>query len=258
MIPDLMCNFARDAHIVAKYGEKSDGRLFEAALAEIARLLGFPYVQGAGSLDLFGTRAASKLHHELDLAMAAPGMVGIVEAKDRRDGIGKNDVMLFLQKTFDYYFGKLAERRRDPTWRFMVSGTPVERPLSILCIQHGLIVVEPNSLPLPLLLRFVARPSAERLFDDGQLGEAVRLFEPACLPLERIFVPKGNRLEVSINRYLSSDAEDTQWLATRMSEEILNEIQKCGRQDPLRARADMLRRSGGRALSLLLSTGVAT
>ena len=252
MVPDKLCNFARDAYIVAKYGDRSDGRLFEDALAEIAHLIGFHYVQGSGSLDLFGTPAASNLRHELDLAMAAPGLVGIVEAKDRRDGIGKNDVMLFLHKTFDYCLGKLAEGRRDPTWRFLVSATPVDHNLLVFCIQHGLIVVDPKFLPLPMLLRFVARPTSERLFDDVQLGEAVRLFEPACLPIERIFVPEGNKMEISTDRFFGNDANDAQWLANRMSEEILREIQNCGRQDPLWQRAKTLRRSGSRALSLLL------
>lgn len=258
MVPDLLCNFARDAHIVARYGKSSDGRLFQAALTEIANLLGFSYVQGPGSLNLFGTRAASRLRHELDLAMADPGMVGIVEAKDLRDGIDKNDVMIFLQKTFDYYLGKLSERRRDPMWRFLVSATPVDHELSVLCIQHGLIVVSPEFLPLPMLLRFVGRPESESLFDDAELGEAVRLFEPACLPLERIFVPHGNKLEIGIGRFLGNDANDAQWLATRMSADILAEIQHYGRQGPLWNRAQVLRRSGSRALSLLLPSGTAT
>ena len=62
---------------------------FEAALVEIARFIGVPTVQGPGRVSLFGTPAASKLRHELDLAMIAPGMLGIAEAKDRSDGVGK-------------------------------------------------------------------------------------------------------------------------------------------------------------------------
>ena len=254
MVPDLLCNFTRDAHIVAKYGNNSDGRLFEAALTEIAHLLGFSCVQGSGSLDLFGTPAASTLSHELDLAVAAPGMVGIVEAKDLNDGIGKNDVMVFLLKTFDYYLAKLAEGRRDPTWRFLVSSTPVDRTLLTFCIQHGLIVVDPKFLPLPMLLRFVSRSASESLFDDAQLGEAVRLFEPACLPMERVFVPDGNELGLAMGRFFGSDARDAQWLANRMSKEIYREIRNCGRQDPLWKRAQKLRQSGGRALSIILSS----
>ena len=69
----------------------------------IARFIGTPTVQGPGRVNLFGTPPASKLQHELDLAMIAPGMLGIVEAKDLSDGVGKNDIMIFLQKSFDYY-----------------------------------------------------------------------------------------------------------------------------------------------------------
>ena len=85
MLPDLLGCFAMDAHILAKYGEPPDGRVFEAALVEIAHLIGVRTIQGPGSLSLFGTPAASKSRHEIDLAMIAPGMVGIAEAKDRRE-----------------------------------------------------------------------------------------------------------------------------------------------------------------------------
>ena len=256
MLPDLLCHFVRDAHLLARYGEQSDGRLFEAALAEVAHLIGFSHVQGPGRLDLFGTPAASKLGHELDLAMADSGMLGIVEAKDLKHGIGKNDVMVFVGKTLDYYLARLSQGRHAPIWRFLVSATPVEHVLSVFCIQQGIIVVDPTFLPLPMLLRFVARPEAEQLFDDAQLAEAVRLFEPACLPLERIFVPHGNILHIGVDRFFGGEANEAQWLATRMSEDVLIEIQSRGRKGPLWERAQMLRRSGSQALSQLLPPGI--
>ena len=257
MIPDLLRRFTLDAYIISRYGEQSDGRLFQDALTEISHLLGFAYVQGPGSLSLFGTPAASGLRHELDLAMADPGMIIMVEAKDLSGGIGKNDVMLFLQKTFDYYFGKLSEGRRDPTWRILVSATPVDPGLSALCIQQGLILVEPTCLPLPVLLRYVFQPKAEDLFDDAQLSEAVRLFEPACYPIERIFVPHDNELHLSTDRFLNNEADDTHWLAMQMSNEILTDSSNTNRNDPLRDRGQILRRSGSRALSLLFSSRIA-
>src|SRR5262249_24062434 len=121
MLPDMLCHFVRDAYVLARYAGQSDGRLFEAALAEVAHLLGFRNYQGPGSLSLFGTPAVSRSRHELDLGMIAPGLLGIVEAKSRTNGVGKNDVMIFIQKAFDYYVARLQEGRRGPTWRFLVS-----------------------------------------------------------------------------------------------------------------------------------------
>lgn len=256
MLPDMLCHFVRDAYVLGRYGEESDGRLFESALTEIAHLLGFQSYQGAGSLSLFGTRAVSKSRHELDLGMVAPGMLGIVEAKSRANGIGKNDVMLFIQKTFDYYVAKLYEGRRGPTWRFLVSATPVGHPLSVYCMQQGVIVVDPTFLPLPTLLRFVGRPEAEEVFDDVQLAEAVRLFEPACLPLERIFVPQGNDLHLGMGRFFGREADDAQWLAAQMTSDLLTSIHQTGR-DPFGERARTLGRAGTRALCQSLRTGVA-
>ena len=247
MLPDLLCRFAMDAHILAKYGNPSDGRVFEAALVEIAHLIGVRTIQGPGSLSLFGTPAASKSRHEIDLAMIPPGMVGIAEAKDRRDGVGKNDVMVFLQKSFDYYLGRIAEGRHGPTWRFLVSATPVGHDLCVYCIQQGVIVVDPTFIPIPSLLRFIGRSEAEDMFNDTELAEADRLFEPACRPLEQVFSLQDNQLHLDLKRFFGREATDAQWLADQMTSDIIEHIAQSG-EDALWARWKALGRSGLPAL----------
>jgi len=247
MVPDLLCRFTLDAHILAKYGEPPDGRVFEAALVDVAHVIGFPVIQGPGSLTLFGTPAVSKSRHEIDLAVLAPGMLGIAEAKDIKNGVGKNDVMVFIQKTFDYYLNRLSQGRRTSTWRFLVSSSPVGHDLSVYCIQQGVIVVDPTFIPIPSLLRFISKTEAEDVFNDMQLAEAVRLFEPACLPLDRVFVLQDNHLFVDLERFFGGEASEAQWLADQMSEDILAKADESGR-DPLKERAEALRRCGRRGL----------
>lgn len=257
MVPDLLCRFALDAHILAKYGEPPDGRVFESALVEIAHLIGVRTIQGPGNLSLFGMPSVSKSRHEIDLAMIAPGMLGIAEAKDRKNGVGKNDVMVFLQKSFDYYLSRISEGRHGPTWRFLVSATPVGHDLCVYCIRQGVVVIDPTFIPIPSLLRFIGQPEAEVVFDDTELAEAARLFEPACLPLEQVFSARDNRLHIDLERFFGREAGDAQWLAERMTIDILDEIAQSGR-DPLRERGDDLARSGLQALHRSLVDKVAT
>ena len=247
MLPDLLCSFATDAHILAKYGEPPDGRVFEAALAEIAHRIGFRAVQGPGSLSLFGTRATSRSRHEIDVAMISPGMLGIAEAKDRKNGVGKNDVMVFLQKSFDYYLSGIAKGRHGPTWRFIVSATPVGHDLCVYCIKQGVIVVDPTFIPIPCLLRFIGKPKAEDVFNDTELAEANRLFEPACRPLERVFSLNNNQLHLDLQRFFGREAGDAQWLADQMTSDILEHIAQSG-EDALWERWNILSRSGSPAL----------
>ena len=256
MLPDLLCRFAMDAHILTKYGEPPDGRVFETALAEIAHLIGFRPIQGPGSLSLFGTPAASKSRHEIDLAMIAPGILGVAEAKNRKDGVGKNDVMIFLQKSFDYYLSRIAEGRHGPTWRFLVSATPVGHDLCVYCIQQGAIVVDPTFIPIPSLLRFIGRSEAEDVFNDTELAEADRLFEPACRPLERVFSFHDNQLHLGLERFFGREASDAQWLADQMTSDILEHIAQSG-VDALWARWKILGRSGLPALHQSLVERVA-
>ena len=255
MLPDLLCRFAMDAHIMAKYGAAPDGRVFEAALVEIAHLIGVRTFQGPGSLSLFGTPAASKSRHEIDLAMIAPGMLGIAEAKDQKNGVGKNDVMIFIQKSFDYYLSRIAEGRHGPTWRFLVSATPVGHDLCVYCIQQGVIVIDPTFIPIPSLLRFIGKAEAEDVFNDTELAEADRLFEPACRPLEQVFSLKDNQLHLDLKRFFGREASDAQWLADQMTSDVLERIAKPG-EDVLWARWEALGRSGLPALHRSLVEGV--
>jgi len=243
MLPDLLCRFALNAHILTKYGDPADGRAFESALAEIARFIGVPTVQGPGRVTLFGTPPASELRHELDLAMLAPGMLGIAEAKDLSNGVGKNDILVFQQKCFDHYLRRVARGSRDPVWRLLVSATPVDLELCVYCIQQSVIVVDPTFIPIPTLLRFVGRPEAEDIFSDMELAEAVRLFEPACLPLEGIFTRQADGLHLDLARYFSQDASDAHWLAGQMTTDVLEFINQSG-GDRFWDRAKVLGASG--------------
>lgn len=248
MLPRILSYFARDAYAITHYSGVPDGSDYENAISELAHLLGFHMRQGPGSLSLFGMRSASGCRHEIDLGISDPGVVALAEVKSHAGGIGKNDVMIFAQKTFDYYLWRLRQGMTDPIWRFFISATPLPNPVHIYCIQQSIILIEPSYIPLPVLLRFAQKPEAEQVFDDSRIAEAVRLFEPACLPLQQVFVPDGESLKIGIKRYFGSDADDARWLAHEMTSDLLAFLDQTGK-GPFRERARVLAKSGMRALS---------
>lgn len=253
ILPRLLAHFARDAYVLCCYTGKPNGREFENAISDTAHLLGCFNRQGPGSLRLFGTRSASGCRHELDLGILEPDFLAIAEVKSRANGAYKSDVMIFMQKSFDYYLGRLKEGRKGPTWRLFISSTPLDESVHIYCIQQGVILIEPSLLPLPTLLRFVAQPEAEDIFGDTYLSEAVRLFEPACAPLEHIFVPDAGALRLETRRFFGSDTDDALWLAKQMTTDIHAYLRDCGK-DPFLIRAKLLATSGIRVLSQSLLT----
>jgi len=248
MLPPILSYFARDAYALTYYSGVPDGRDYEDAISHMAHLLGFHMRQGPGSLSFFGMRSASGCRHELDLGVNDPGVVAMAEVKSHSRGIGKNDVMVFAQKTFDYYLWRLRQGMTDLTWRFFISATPLSDSVHVYCIQQSIILIEPSYIPLPVLLRFAQKPEAEQVFDNSRIAEAVRLFEPACLPLQQIFIPDGESLKIGIKRYFGSDADDARWLAHEMTGDLSAFLDEIGRQ-PFRERAKVLARSGMRALS---------
>ena len=61
-----------------------------------------------------------------------------------------------------------------------------------------------------------------------ELAEGVRLFEPACQPLDGIFVPQNKGLHLNLERFFGQDASDAHWLAGQMTTDILEYINQSG------------------------------
>src|SRR5688500_643059 len=78
------------------------GRQWEQWIAHDLLRKGTRWTQGPGSLQLFGSRGASGLHHEIDGASQAHWGTVVVEAKAYgHHGPTKSDVFVFDRKTFD-------------------------------------------------------------------------------------------------------------------------------------------------------------
>jgi len=179
--------------------------------------------QGPGSLTLFGIRSASGLAHELDSAGARNGSTLICEAK-AYDGYGpsKMDLFYFDRKTFDLYVARRRAGEMGQHWRVLISTGPIDDGLRRYCYLYGIIAIDCELIPLPMLLRMASRQSADHFFQDTILSELVRLGETACGPLESRFVPDGaDHLRFNMRVLNKTDLDDLLWIQKTVTEDLL-------------------------------------
>lgn len=224
---DLLAEITLDAYLLARYSSDDeilpDGRQWERTVADLLWRPGLHRRQGAGQTTLFGVASASGVPHELDAS--ASGWAGclLIECKSRGDGLGKADVSVFTDKTFDFYCASLPPAAEEQWWQLMVSAALVHQNIRRFCIHKGLILCEPERLPLPVLLRAAGRPVADQYLPEMQLQEVVRLGERGLLSMQERWkqTPSGELL-YQPNLWSSDDIEDLLWLQDELSGDILD------------------------------------
>jgi hypothetical protein len=243
-IPDGLVQFARDIFLLARCGSSWTGEEFEEAVAQLARRCpGIIFVQRPGQARLFGRRGASRLGHEFDAGIQGGTWVVLVEAKATVGGPRKNDVLIFDGKSMDVYVDRWLARRVGPHYRVLASAYPIRDEVACYAAQRGIMCVEPNRVPLPIILRLLSKPLADNLFADSEMQEADRLFTPTCLPMEQVWPVIGDEIRIKLRRFRASDASDLMYLHDVMSERIVEYLDSvephwaADRARPLRSRS---------------------
>ncbi|WP_137141139.1 hypothetical protein [Azospirillum brasilense] len=127
------------------------GRAFEEALYDACARTGLPLRERAGSRTLRGAATASGFGHESDAVFAAADLTVHVELKHLSHPVAKTDLMVFNQKGLDFLLGGDPQLRRRPLYRMFVSGTPLSDDARRFALVWGIVAIEPNRLPLPVL-----------------------------------------------------------------------------------------------------------
>jgi hypothetical protein len=242
---DLLADFMLDAWLIAKFaprlGVTLDGRTWERSVASLLWRPGFTRRQGPGSLRLFNLPSASGANHEIDGAASSRGGSVVLECKATSVGITKTDVALFHFKVMDFYKRAVVTASRERWWCAMCGTTPTERSARAAALSVGLVVCDPDRLPLPVLLRAAGKPTADLHLPDTLLQEIVRLGERALRPqqLQWSYYAHAGEIVSRPGDWTHSETADLMWLEDELSSSLL-ELYERRRPGVLESRAATL------------------
>lgn len=231
---DLVSALSLDAFLLARFAApgdgRPDGRAWERAVSQLLWRPGLTRRQHAGTRGLFGGSAASGVAHELDGVGVGSGSGVWIESKARAT-LEKSDIAVFKLKCEDFY---RAEAQADPIgtaletwWPLFVSSEIVAQGLPRLCCATGIILCEPQRLPLPVLLRAAARPMADEYLREGLLAELVRLGERACRPMQEVWKidPERGAICQSLDDLSAEEIGDLLYLQDELSDDLLDALE---------------------------------
>ena len=127
------------------------GRMFERLFCRYCDREVLPLTERPGSRTLCGQRSASGFNHESDAVIALPGFVIHVELKYLSYELNKNELLIFNQKGLDFLASSSSSLRRRPLHRLLLSGRPVSQEARRFALQWGIVIIEPDRLPLLLI-----------------------------------------------------------------------------------------------------------
>ena len=226
---DLLADFTFNCWLLARLANRPgisfpEGRNWESAIGDLLRNTGLLNLQRAGKTTLFDTQAASGVAHELDGCAAGKGTVVIVECKSQKSGPTKADVALFHQKVMDFYCAKPEQFSKEHWWRILVSSSPVTDNVREFSTSIGLVLTEPEILPLPVVLWTASRPSADIHLREPLLQEAIRLGEQTLLAFQEMWAydSKTGKICFKPSTMHSQEIKDLLWLQEHLGSDILN------------------------------------
>ena len=228
-LPDVLSELALDAWLLGRAAREPsgllvDGRVWERAVENLLWRHGLSHRQGPGTTTLFGFRPASGVGHELDAAATGFGGAVILECKSRRSGVTKADAALFHQKTLDFYCGRPDTVGRERWWRLVISSSPVSDAVRAFCIQLGLILCDPDRLPLPVTIWFASRPGMDQHLPETLLQEALRLGELAVLPMQHRWFHDSDTKHIRFRPQVlnADDIGDLLWIQHELGSDIMD------------------------------------
>jgi hypothetical protein len=166
------------------------GRRFERLFYEVCSSRGVVLCERAGSRTLAEQRSASGFGHEVDGATRCIECLTHWELKHLTTDLDKNQLLVFNGKGMDFLYGSTAFFAKIPMLRFLLSGRNVGQESRFYAVLWGIILMEPDRLPLPLLYEAVARGACDALRPAD--CEAVRNeLTWACRPLQSVLTDLG-------------------------------------------------------------------
>lgn len=161
------------------------GRRFERLFYDICDRRGVHLSEKAGSKSLAEQRSASGFGHEVDAATRSVGCITDWELKHLTARLPKNELLIFNGKALDFLYGSSRFFARIPILRFLLSGSNVRDECRHFAALWGIMIIEPERLPLPLIYEAVARGAA-RCLSSADCNAVRKYLTWACRPLQTV------------------------------------------------------------------------
>ncbi|HEV7373545.1 MAG TPA: hypothetical protein VGN95_02420 [Pyrinomonadaceae bacterium] len=165
------------------------GREFEKIFCRYCEVKGLTLSERPGSRTLCGQKSASGFHHESDAVIAMPSFMVHVELKYLTEELDKNQLLIFNQKGLDFLAASGDSLRRRPLYRLLVSGRLISQEARKFALQWGIITVEPDRMPLPVIHKLAGSCI------PGQEEWAAAMQEEIWAEIPRIISPLQQRVE---------------------------------------------------------------
>ena len=231
-----------DAFLLARYCKpghtQAGGRAWERTVSQLLYRSVFTRRQHAGSLGLFGQDSQSGARHEIDGVGQGPVVTALIESKARTK-LNKSDVAVFHLKCFDFYRKSASEyphqTAKTKWWPLLVSSEPTGETVRRICCDLGVVVCDPQRLPLPALLFAASQPNADDHLSEVHLSELVRLAEPACGPMQQRWRldTETRTVNLRLDDIDSTDITNLLFLQDELTEDLLEafEVHAPGKLD---------------------------
>ena len=205
------------------------GRLFESVFHKYCDHRRLPVTERPGSRTIRHERSASGFLHESDGVIACPNLTLHFELKYLTSPLGKNELLIFNQKGLDFLLGGSESLREAPFYRVVLSGEILSPEARRFALQWGIVVIEPDRLPLLLIHDLAGHvlpglKSVDVEVQDEIWAEIPALLTPLQRKLEGIAKLMGSGqqciLDFRLDRvtdYLQRVIGDQYWMAMERS-----------------------------------------
>ena len=172
-----------------------------------------------------GFDTTSGVAHEIDLVVRSTAGTAVLEAKNRGDMPGKNDVIVFFAKILDYLLANPSLAQENICLTFMSRNSFEPRGLAA-CLGLGIHPVAPDIRPLPVLIDSAMRMESELRNGLTVSSDTQNRFEDFCAQI--------NGLASSLNEtwldnrcgYLSEDSLLFKAVAPQHTDSLAQELRQ--------------------------------
>ena len=160
------------------------GRAFERLFYRYCKTRKLGLLECAGSRTLRGEHSASGFSHEQDAVIASPELTFHIEMKHLGEPLGKNELLIFSHKGLDFLSGASVGFRTRPLFRILLSGSMLRQEARRFALQWGIVTIEPERIPLPLL-HYLAHSDIGGLPEED-IAEMRKVLKEATTSLQSI------------------------------------------------------------------------